>query len=90
MKFVACYGFLAFRCQPLFYFVLCYLQASYRVHEVCASDIKKYGCIQHVKVGVNDGTDMVGLSGVLLCLENVKIASSMCLSMIILNVILIN
>lgn len=73
-------------------FIFCFKQASYRVHEMCSADIKKYDCHNQVAVGVNDGTDVVGLSSVLLCLENKKLngskssAKSPCTTILILIV----
>lgn len=59
---------------------------------MCSADIKKYDCHNQVAVGVNDGTDVVGLSSVLLCLENKKLngskssAKSPCTTILILIV----
>jgi len=44
--------------------------ASFRVHQSCYQDINNYRCMKRVEKGVNDHQDHVGLSTILLCLED--------------------
>lgn len=52
-------------------------KASYIVQQTCKLDIKNLNCMAHPEyksLGGNDHSDILGLSGMLLCMENAKLS----------------
>ncbi|CAK8688004.1 unnamed protein product [Clavelina lepadiformis] len=51
-------------------------KASYGIQEACAEDIRRGKCMQYAKSMNNDNDEAIGLSSIMLCLENQKLSGA--------------